>query len=138
VRDYQIELAHHCVERGAAAVLGAHPHRVQGIEVYRGAPVFYSLGNFVYGGIKEPKDTLTMIARLSLAPESVTADVVPAQYTRWPDLPFQPFVLDGDARDDALTRLAHLSSAFPATLPQLAPYRDRPLPAAADSLEGAR
>jgi poly-gamma-glutamate synthesis protein (capsule biosynthesis protein) len=138
VRDYQIELAHQCVDAGARAVLGAHPHRVQGIEVYRGTPVFYSLGNFVYGGIKEPKDSLTMIARLSLASQSVTADVVPVQFTRWPDAPFQPFVLQGDARDDALTRIAHLSSSFSATLPQLGPYRDRPLPAAADSLEGAQ
>ena len=137
VRDYQIELAHRCVDLGARAVLGAHPHRVQGIEVYRGSPVFYSLGNFVYGGIKEPKDTLTVIARLSLTSSSVTADVVPVQFTRWPDAPFQPFVLEGDARDDALTRIAHLSSSFAATLPQLGPYRDRPLPAAADSLEGA-
>ena len=66
----------------------------------------------------------------------MTADVVPVQFTRWPDAPFQPFVLEGDARDDALTRIAHLSSSFAATLPQLGPYRDRPLPAAADEPGG--
>src|SRR6185503_11475502 len=63
VREYQRELAHLCIDLGCKAVLGAHPHRVQGVEVYRGAPIFYSLANFVYGGIKEPQDPLSMIAR---------------------------------------------------------------------------
>ena len=137
VRDYQIELAHLCVDLGCKAVLGAHPHRLQGIEVYRGAPLFYSLGNFVYGGIKEPKDTLTMIARLNLARGSVSADVVPLQFTRWPEAPFQPFVLEGEAREEALARIASYSAGFAETLPQLAPYRGRPVAAPADTLGAA-
>jgi poly-gamma-glutamate synthesis protein (capsule biosynthesis protein) len=138
VRDYQIDLAHLCVDLGAKAVLGSHPHRVQGIEVYRGSPVFYSLGNFVYGGIKEPQDTLTMIARISLSRGPTAAEVVPVQFTRWPDAPFQPFVLEGGAGDDALARIAERSRSFSETLPQLAPYHDRPVTAPADSLAGAR
>jgi len=43
----QIQQAHALVDAGASAVLGHHPHVVQGLEVYRGAPVIYSLGNFV-------------------------------------------------------------------------------------------
>jgi len=134
IRDYQIELAHLCVDLGCKAVLGAHPHRVQGIEVYCGAPVFYSLGNFVYGGIKEPKDTLTMVARLRITREAVDADVVPLQFTRWPEAPFQPFVLEGDAREEALTRIASYSSGFAQTLPQLLPYRERIQSMPADTL----
>jgi poly-gamma-glutamate synthesis protein (capsule biosynthesis protein) len=135
IRDYQIELAHLCADLGCKAVLGAHPHRLQGIEVYRGVPILYSLGNFVYGGIKEPKDTLTMVARLSLSRLTTTAEIVPVQFTRWPEAPFQPFVLEGDAREDALTRIMSYSAGFAETLPQLEPYRGRPLPvpAAADS-----
>jgi poly-gamma-glutamate synthesis protein (capsule biosynthesis protein) len=37
-----------CVDAGADAVIGHHPHVVQGVEWYRGRPIFYSLGNFVF------------------------------------------------------------------------------------------
>ncbi len=141
IRDYQIELAHLCVDLGCKAVLGAHPHRLQGIEVERGVPIFYSLGNFVYGGIKEPKDPLTMLARLRCSRLGTTADVVPLQFTRWPEAPFQPFVLEEQAREDALTQIMSFSAQFATTLPQLEPYRGRPLPtaaAAADSVGAPR
>ena len=39
--------AHAAVEAGVDVVVGHHPHIVQGVEVYRGRPVFYALGNFV-------------------------------------------------------------------------------------------
>ena len=138
VRDYQVELAHLCVDLGCKAVLGAHPHRVQGIEVYRGAPIFYSLGNFVYGGLKESKDTLTMIARLVCTKNSTTARVFPTQFTLWPEAPFQPFVLGGAAGDEGMARIMSYSTGFPATLPQLEEYRGRPVPAEPDSVGTAR
>lgn len=40
--------AHRCVDAGADAVLGHGPHELRGIEIYKGAPVFYSLGNFLF------------------------------------------------------------------------------------------
>lgn len=36
------------VEAGASAVINHHTHCVSGYEVYRGAPIFYSLGNFLF------------------------------------------------------------------------------------------
>jgi poly-gamma-glutamate synthesis protein (capsule biosynthesis protein) len=120
VRDYQIELAHQCVDLGARAVLGAHPHRLQGIEVYRGAPILYSLGNFMFGGNKDPDDKLSMIARLEIGRKGdVACELVPIQVTAWPDAPFQPYVLEGDARSAALARIAELSRPFASTHPQL-------------------
>jgi len=44
--DYQIEVAHAAIDAGADAILGHHPHLLKGIEMYRGRPIFYSLGNF--------------------------------------------------------------------------------------------
>ena len=43
----QIEQAHAIVDAGASIVLGHHPHVLQGLEFYRGAPIIYSLGNFI-------------------------------------------------------------------------------------------
>lgn len=42
-----VEACHGAVEAGADLVVGTHPHTIQGIERYRGAPIAYSLGNFI-------------------------------------------------------------------------------------------
>jgi gamma-polyglutamate biosynthesis protein CapA len=44
----QIELSHECIDEGADMVIGSHPHVIQKIESYKGKPIFYSLGNFVF------------------------------------------------------------------------------------------
>jgi poly-gamma-glutamate capsule biosynthesis protein CapA/YwtB (metallophosphatase superfamily) len=44
---FLVELAHAVIDAGADVVAGHGPHRVRGIELYRGRPIFYSLGNFV-------------------------------------------------------------------------------------------
>lgn len=44
--DYQRQVAHAAINAGANIIVGHHPHVLKGIEVYRGAVIFYSLGNF--------------------------------------------------------------------------------------------
>lgn len=44
--DYQRTLAKQYIDAGADAVIGAHPHVIQGIEYYNGKPIVYSLGNY--------------------------------------------------------------------------------------------
>ena len=46
---YQTSIAQKCMEAGADLVVGAHTHCLQGIEYIDGKPVFYSLGNFMFG-----------------------------------------------------------------------------------------
>jgi len=48
VSPEQIEFAHELIDLGADAVLGHHPHQFQGIEIYKGKPIIYSLGNFIF------------------------------------------------------------------------------------------
>lgn len=43
----QLEQARALVDGGASMILGHHPHVMQGMEIYRGAPIAYSLGNFL-------------------------------------------------------------------------------------------
>ena len=52
----QTQIAHAIIDAGADMVVGTHPHVVQGIEIYNGKPIFYSLGNFVFGGNLTPTD----------------------------------------------------------------------------------
>ncbi len=44
--DFAVELAHAAIDAGADAYMGHGPHQLRGIEIYRGRPIFYSLGNF--------------------------------------------------------------------------------------------
>lgn len=61
--DEQIELAHTAIDCGADLVLGTHPHVLQGIEKYNGRYIFYSMGNFCFGGNNNPSDKNTAIWR---------------------------------------------------------------------------
>jgi len=38
-----------CVDLGADAVIGHHSHEYQPVELYRGRPIVYSLGNYAFG-----------------------------------------------------------------------------------------
>ncbi|MBA7563966.1 hypothetical protein ES708_05628 [subsurface metagenome] len=45
--DFICEYAKACIDAGADAFLGHGPHILRGIEIYKGKPIFYSLGNFI-------------------------------------------------------------------------------------------
>ncbi len=45
---YQRELARGYIDVGADLVVGAHPHVLQGFEYYKGVPIIYSLGNYLF------------------------------------------------------------------------------------------
>lgn len=46
IAGYQTEVAHALIDAGADMILGHHAHILKGIEIYRGKPIFYSVGNF--------------------------------------------------------------------------------------------
>ena len=46
--DFLPGLAHAAIDNGADAFIGHGPHQLRGIEIYRGRPIFYSLGNFFF------------------------------------------------------------------------------------------
>jgi poly-gamma-glutamate synthesis protein (capsule biosynthesis protein) len=46
------ELYTDLIRAGADLVIGSHPHIVQGFEWVEGKPVFWSLGNYVFGGME--------------------------------------------------------------------------------------
>ncbi len=57
----QKTLARFTIDSGADLVLGHHPHVVQGIEEYKGKFIVYSLGNFMFGGNRNPSDKDTFV-----------------------------------------------------------------------------
>lgn len=46
--EVQVARGHAFVDAGADLLIGSHPHVIQSKEVYRGVPIYYSLGNFVF------------------------------------------------------------------------------------------
>ena len=52
----QQTLAHAAIDAGADIVYGSHPHVLQPIEAYNDGVIFYSLGNFSFGGNAAPPD----------------------------------------------------------------------------------
>lgn len=70
VNGTQLTQGHAAIDAGADVVYGSHPHTLQPIEVYNGHYIFYSMGNWSFGGNLDPRDKDTFIARLE-----VTRDV---------------------------------------------------------------
>lgn len=52
----QVRVAHAAIDAGADIVYGTHPHVLQPIEEYNGGIIYYSLGNFCFGGNSCPDD----------------------------------------------------------------------------------
>jgi len=63
----QSALAHAAVKGGADVVVGTHPHVLQPIEAYQGSVILYSIGNFCFGGNRNPSDKDTVIAQLTVS-----------------------------------------------------------------------
>lgn len=112
----QKELAHAAIDAGAALVLGAHPHVLQGLEYYHGGLIDYSLGNFIFDLDESDlahyglPSVLTIILRVSLDAHGVTGlEVYPAIINR---NDFRPEPVLGDAARLVYDRLYQLTNAL--------------------------
>jgi poly-gamma-glutamate capsule biosynthesis protein CapA/YwtB (metallophosphatase superfamily) len=68
----QVELARRMIDAGADAVVGSHPHVTQTADYYRGRPIVYSLGNFVFDGFEAPETRSGWILELDLGRTGAT------------------------------------------------------------------
>jgi poly-gamma-glutamate capsule biosynthesis protein CapA/YwtB (metallophosphatase superfamily) len=67
----QRALARVMIDAGADAVIGSHPHVTQDVETYRGKPIVYSLGNFVFDGFSDEDNITGWLLRLELDRDGV-------------------------------------------------------------------
>ena len=61
---YQKALAHEAIDAGADIVYGHGSHVLQGVEVYKGKPVMYCIGNFAMDWIRMSPNKEGMVARV--------------------------------------------------------------------------
>ena len=77
--EFMIEFAHRCIDEGVDIVVGHGPHIPLGIEIYKGKPIFYSLGHFIMQN--ETIQVLPSYAydRFGMDPSSTPADFLDAR-----------------------------------------------------------
>lgn len=92
------------VESGADAIIGHHPHVLQGMEYINGKPVFYSLGNFVFDQLDQVETEQTVGVNLILTKDSIKVDLIPIKswYSR-------PYLVYGEEADNLLNYFYSIS-----------------------------
>ncbi|WP_069998009.1 CapA family protein [Cellulosilyticum sp. I15G10I2] len=100
----QKDLAKHAIDEGAHLILGSHPHVIQGIEKYKERNIVYSMGNFCFGGNRNPSDKDTFIyqetfERTETGIVSVGSQVIPCRISSVETYnDYRPTPLQGDAK----------------------------------------
>ncbi|MBQ4313799.1 MAG: CapA family protein, partial [Clostridia bacterium] len=117
--EEQTTAARRFVDEGADLIIGHHPHTLQSVELYNDAYIFYSIGNFAFGG----KGTTDEVNRISLMvrPRFALRDgkaqvtgilIVPCYTTSAPDVGinnYQPRPLWGSEAQALLDKTLTLS-----------------------------
>lgn len=73
VANFAQPLAHQAIDAGADVYVGHGPHQLRGIEIYKGKPIFYSLGNFAMMNNSLDDLPADMYDQFGIAPGSATA-----------------------------------------------------------------
>lgn len=118
--SHQTMLARLAIDEGADLVCGHHPHVLQGIEVYKGKNIVYSLGNFCFGGNSNPSDKDTMIFQQTftftkdgLKEDNVT-NVIPCSLSSEKNRNnYQPTPATGDEAAGILKKIEDRSALIP-------------------------
>jgi len=108
--DDQIEFAHALIDGGADAVVGHHPHVLQGIERYRNGVIVYSLGNLVFGG--NSRDSYDSgLFEIALGDRSARYRFIPIRMEGW-----KLVTLTGMRAGAVVRHMVELSSHFPRSI----------------------
>ena len=111
LRDYQTRLGHVAIDAGASAVIGHHPHILQGIEHYKDGVILYSLGNFTFGSYSM-NSARSAVAQLRFRNARLQeVRLFPVNVNNF-EVQFQPQSLTGAAADAVIENLRTLSAAL--------------------------
>jgi len=109
LRDYQTRLGRSAIDAGASAVIGHHPHILQGIERYKDGVILYSLGNFTFGSysMRSARSAVAQLHFRNARLQSVR--LFPINVNNF-EVQFQPQPLTGAPADAVIDELRTLSS----------------------------
>jgi poly-gamma-glutamate synthesis protein (capsule biosynthesis protein) len=120
IEDDQYTMGRWCIDQGYDLVLGCHPHVLQGIECYNGRYIVYSMGNFCYGGNKNPAEKDSMIFQQTftfvdgvLQDDSSASRAIPCRLSGSTSKnDYCPIVLTGDEAAEVIEHLNEYSEEF--------------------------
>jgi gamma-polyglutamate biosynthesis protein CapA len=101
----QVELGRRLVDSGADIVLGSHPHVLQGYEIYKKKPIFYSLGNFIFDHTYIKTTRKTIIAKIEVSGNNkeIKIDVIPLVCS---SADYSPLLANHRQKDEILSFLS--------------------------------
>jgi len=109
LREYQTRIGHLAIDSGASAVIGHHPHILQGIERYKDGIILYSMGNFTFGSYSGHA-TRSAIAQLHFHNGRLQQlQMIPINVNNF-EVQFQPQPLQGEGADGVIANLQQLSA----------------------------
>ncbi len=108
-KSYQKWFAHASIDAGADIVIGHHPHVLQGIEIYKGRLIAYSLGNFVFGSYsRKVKDSI--ILKIWFDKKGpLLSEVIPVSVNNYRVL-FKPEILRTEKKKNVVDMIERISA----------------------------
>jgi poly-gamma-glutamate synthesis protein (capsule biosynthesis protein) len=107
------------VDWGADLVIGTHPHVLQGMELYNGKMICYSLGNFCFGGNRNPSDKDTVVYQQTFTfvdgvlQSDISADIVPYRISSTDSRnDFQPTKAKGKQKQSIINKMNKYSKSY--------------------------
>lgn len=80
--EIQVAAARAFIDAGADVVVGSHPHIVQPLELYKGKPIFYSLGNFMFDQDFSWETTHGLLVEAAFTSDAVSYTLIPTDIVK--------------------------------------------------------
>ncbi|MFE4107787.1 CapA family protein [Almyronema epifaneia] len=104
--DWQTNLARLAIDQGADLVVGHHPQQIQGAEIYKGRPIAYSLGDFVFGDYPY-EDHDTAMLKVAIRANEMKVELLPVVIKD-----AQPQIAQGSKAESILQQIEQASANF--------------------------
>lgn len=95
---YQINDSKAMIDAGADAIVGTHPHVIQGLDYYKGKPIAYSIGNFLF--LVNEKTAESAVLTFVIEGDEISMKFVPYHIT-----PGKVNALNSEAQENRLRSL---------------------------------
>jgi poly-gamma-glutamate capsule biosynthesis protein CapA/YwtB (metallophosphatase superfamily) len=108
-------LAHRIIDWGADMIIGHHPHVTQGVELYKGRIIAYSLGNFIFDQKGRGTDRSFVLACRFRGKAPYSAEIIPLDRFKT----YFPKIAEGESKMRILRNIRALSSPTNTYSPEL-------------------
>ncbi|MDB5260505.1 MAG: polyglutamate synthase CapA [Candidatus Nomurabacteria bacterium] len=102
--DEQRTFAHKLIDNGVDTIVGSHPHVVQGVEVYKNSPIFYSLGNFIFDQYFSKDTEKGLTVEINTDGNNIVYKLIPVGSDR-----SQAFIAEGELKQEILNTIVNSS-----------------------------